>query len=97
MVLKGMKNKNKENYSDEELLRMLKDQMIERKLSKFKPIFISWVVSIVILILILTITPVANQYVSYLIYILAMYVMVIVPVGSIAYMVVKVIKRKLAR
>ena len=84
--------KTKENYSDEELLKLLKNQMIRRKLSKVKPIFISWIVSIIVLILILAFTSVTNQYISYLIYVLTMY-MIIIPIGMVIYLIVKFVKR----
>jgi len=79
-----------------EKMAEIREQVIERKLQKLerrlKPIFISWIGSIIALILILVFTNFANQYVSYLIFILAMYVGAI-PSGLILYMIFKGVKR----
>ena len=79
-----------------EKMAEIREQVIERKLQKLerrlKPIFISWIGSIVALILILEFASVTNQYVSYLIFILAMYVGAI-PSGLILYMIFKGVKR----
>jgi len=79
-----------------EKMAEIREQVIERKLQKLerriKPVFISWIVSIIALILILSFTTVANQYISYLIFILTIYVWGI-PSGLILYMVFKGVKR----
>jgi len=79
-----------------EKMAEIREQVIQRKLQKLeriiKPVFISWIVSIITLILILAFTNVANQHVSYLIFILTMYVGVI-PSGLILYMMFKGVKR----
>ena len=79
-----------------EKMAEIREQVIERKLQKLerriKPVFISWIVSIIALILILSFTTVANQYISYLIFILTIYVWGI-PSGLILYMVFRGIKR----
>jgi len=82
-----------------EKMAQIREQVIQHKLQKFerriKPVFISWMISIITLILILAFTNVANQYVSYLIFILMMYVGAI-PSGLILYMIFRGLK-KLAR
>jgi len=79
-----------------EKMAEIREQVIQRKLQKFerkiKPVFISWIGSIITLILILSFTTVANQYISYLIFILTIYVWGI-PSVLILYMVFKGVKR----
>ena len=79
-----------------EKMAEIRERVIERKLQKLeriiKPVFISWIVSIIALILMLHFTSVTNQYVSYLISILMIYVGAI-PSGLILYMIFKGVKR----
>ena len=79
-----------------EKMAEIREQVIERKLQKLeriiKPVFISWIVSIVALILTLHFISVTNQYASYLISILMIYVGAI-PSGLIIYLVFRGVKR----
>jgi len=79
-----------------EKMAEIREQVIERKLQKLeriiKPVFISWIVSIIALILTLHFTSVTNQYASYLISILMIYVGAI-PSGLIIYLVFRGVKR----
>jgi len=79
-----------------EKMTQIRKEVVQRKLEKLerrvKPVFISWMASIIALVLILAFTFVANQYVSYLIFILTIYVGAI-PSGLILYMIFKGVKR----